>query len=524
MLSNQDRQEKNIHELVQEIQASAQVIEQLTSENKILKEENLILHERIKLLLSNQYGSQSERFKAPSEPVFDEPQITAEKTESIESAEEEIRAQPAAKEEKKTGRRPLPAALPREEIICDLPETERLCTCGSVKSCMGEEVSEQLEYIPAKTYVRRFVVKKYACRACDAPGIIKAKMPQQPLPKSLAGPGLLAQILTAKYLYHLPLYRQEAVLQSAGVDIPRATTSLWVIKCAELLRPLVNLLGDNIRDYEVSYADETRVQVLKEASAKPGKQFFMWCFSGGRPQHFSSVFVYSKSRAHSIPLDFFGSDYTGYVHCDGYSGYESMSAVNQSRLVGCLLHARRKFFEITKVHKTPGLSHQAMEFFNDLAQIEQAIREQRLSPEDIKLYRTEHSKPILDRFKAWLDENKNLVPPKFPIGEAISYTLNQWPKLIKYLEDGRLEWSNNLSERLIKAFATGRKNWIFCNSIQGAEASSIIYSLIMTCRHHKIEVYEWLRYALTHLPSASTLEQIESLLPYNVNPDFLKPG
>ena len=310
--------------------------------------------------------------------------------------------------------------------------------------------------------------------------------------------------------------RQEQILQDAGVDILRATTSSWVIKCSKLLQPLVNLLQDNIIGHDISYADETRIQVLKEQDRAPDKQSFMWAFSGGEKENFSIVLKYSKTRSHDVPLDFFGDDYTGYVHCDGYAGYDAMSKANNAILSGCMLHSRRKFVDAAKVSKKSGLSAYAVKIFGKLAKIEKEIKAKTLTQEQVKEYRLENSKPILDKFKIWLELKSKEVPDKFLIGQAIGYTIRQWPKLIRYLDDGRLEWSNNFSERIMKMFATGRKNWMFSNSVDGANASAIIYSVVLTCRHHNVDVFEYFRQVLKRIPSCETLEEFEALLPYNI--------
>ena len=493
----------------------------LDADMSALAREKESLSEQLRLLLARKYKRKAEDSRQ-MKLIFDEPQVTEVQRQEIEEAEEEIKVPSYVRKKRNSGRKPLPQDLPREDRIHDLSTADKQCVCGCTKTCIGEEVSEQLEYIPSKALVIRNIRKKYACKNCTEPGIIVAAMPPQPIPKSFAGPGLLAQILVAKYLYHMPLYRQELMLQSCGIDIPRATTSLWVIKCAELLKPLVNLMQDNILNHDVSYADETRVQVLKEKDRTAEKQSFMWCFAGGHVDKFSIVFQYSETRNHTIPLTFFGNDYGGYLHCDGYSGYDAMIKTNRAILVGCMLHARRKFFDITKITKQPGLAHHAIKIFGELAKIENSMKENKLSYEQIKQHREKYTKPILDKFKCWLEENATLVPPKSAISQAINYTLNQWPKMINFLQDGRLEWSNNFSERIMKMFATGRKNWLFCNSVAGAHAGAIIYSIIMTCKHHKVDVIKYLNYILKTLPLCKTISELELLLPYNIDLSLLE--
>jgi len=493
-------------------------IKSLEQDNNKLEQEINKLGEQIKLLLSGKFNKKSEKSEA-TDSQFDEPdKPTPDQEEEIKQAEQEITIPEHTR--KKPGRKPLPAGLTRKDIIRDLSLSEKQCSCGCIKTCIGEDVSEQLEYVPASVYVIRNIRKKYACKQCDSPNIVIALMPPQPIPKSIAGAGLLAQILVAKYCYHLPLYRQEKILQSSGIDIPRATTSLWVIKCAKLLQPLVNLLQDNITSHDVAYADETVLQVLKEPDRKPSNKSYMWVFAGG--VKFSVVYLYSPTRAHTIPLDFFGDDYKGYIHCDGYPGYDAMAKVNKATLVGCMLHARRKFFDITKITNTLGLSHQAVKVFGNIAKIEHKIKKLKLNPDAIKSYREKYTVPILNQFKSWLEKNINLVPPKTAIHGALQYTLNQWPKLIGFTKDGRLDWSNNLSERLVKPFVIGRKNWLFCNSVSGANAGAVIFSITETCKHHQVDPYRYLRYVLTKLPLCQTLKDIESLLPYNLDRKYLE--
>lgn len=513
MLNINALQEKSHKELIE-------LLVEFESEVSALTREKEHLNEQLSLFLTRKYKRKSENSNQMKlEFVFDEPQVSERQAQQVEEAEEEIRVASYVRKKQKTGRKPLPEAFPRKDIIYDLPEEDKKCTCGCAKTCIGEDISEQLEYIPAKAHVIRNISKKYACKNCKEPGIVVAALPPQPIPKSFAGPGLLAQILVAKYLYHMPLYRQELMLQSCGIDIPRATTSFWVIKCAELLKPLVNLMQDNILNYDVAYADETRVQVLKEKDREAEKQSFMWCFAGGAAEQFSIIFQYSETRGHTVPLNFFGNDYHGYIHCDGYSGYEAMTKINNNAiLVGCMLHARRKFFDITKITKQPGLSHQAVKIFCELAKIKNTMKDNKFSFEQIKQYREKYTKPILDKFKDWLEENIKLVPPKSAIYQAINYTLNQWPKLVNFLQDGRLEWSNNFSERIMKMFATGRKNWLFCNSVAGANAGATIYSIIITCKHHGLDVAKYLRYVLKTLPLCKTSNELEKLLPYNIKP------
>ncbi|PIQ42607.1 MAG: hypothetical protein COW05_08955 [Gammaproteobacteria bacterium CG12_big_fil_rev_8_21_14_0_65_46_12] len=488
-----------------------------SQQSELTQRKNLIntLYEQIYLLKHGKFGASSERYvdEHPQGRLFDEADLSTETQAEIEAADESITI--PEHQRKKRGRKPLPKDLPRLEVIHDLADGDKQCACGCQLTCIGDERTEQLEIIPAKMQVLVHVQKKYACKGCEET-IKTADKPKQPIPKSIAAPGLLAHVLTQKYQYHLPLYRQEMMFQGIGVDIPRATLSLWVIRCSELLQPLVNLLEDEILSYDIAYADESTVQVLKEPDKPAQSKSYMWCFGGGPPDRFSVVYHYHPSRTHQKAIDFF-EGYRGYLHCDGYQAYDKVKKENSEdiTLVGCWYHARRKFVEAEKVSKKPGLAKYIIKEIQHLAKVEKAIQAEQLKPEAAKRYRIEKALPTIKKIKLKLDDHHDKVSSQSKLGQAMTYTLNQWPKLLTYLDDGRLEISNNRMERAIKPFAVGRKNWLFANSVAGAKAGAIIYSLIETCKAHSINPYDWLRHALTELPSCETVAQFEGLLPFN---------
>jgi transposase len=305
------------------------------------------------------------------------------------------------------------------------------------------------------------------------------------------------------------------MLHALGIDIPRATLSHWVIKSSQLLQPLVNLQQDKILSYDVAYADESTVQVLKEANKEAQSKSYMWVFGGGPPEAFSICYQYHPSRAHAIATEFF-EGYSGYLHSDGYQAYDSLAKLNTTvTLVGCWYHLRRKFSEAAKVSKKSGLSEWFLKQIQRLSKAEKFAVTSKLSYEQIVQLRQEKAKPIIDKIKLKLDEQLSKVPEQSLLGKAIAYGLNQWPKLLSYLKDGRLEISNNRMERAIKPFATGRKNWLFANSVAGAKAAAIIFSLVETCKFHEVDVYHWFRHALENLPNCETVEDFEALLPFN---------
>jgi transposase len=515
--------EKSIKELIdqnkklqEEINQQKEEISQQQERISHQKKQILFLEEYIKLQQLRQFANKSEKINPDQMQFFDEAKAVKDE-ETILSAEEEIQVASFTRK-KSPGRKPLPADLPRVPRIYDLDDAEKICACGCELTYITDEKSEQLEYIPAKIFVIEHIKKKYACKKCEET-IKTAKMPTLPIPRSIAAPGLLSHILVSKFQDGLPLYRQEKILKRIGVDLPRATLCLWVLKCAGLLRPLMKLLHDVILNYDIAYADETTCQVLKEPNKSVQSKKYMWLFAGGPPDKFAFYYQYHPSRSHEVALNFF-EDFTGYLHCDGFSAYDALAEKRPITLVGCLYHARRKFMEVLKLapHKE-GVAAHVIKLIAKISVIENEIKV--LSNADKKSVREEKAKPILDELHQYLLSNQPSIPPKSLLGQAVNYTLNQWPKLLTYLQDGRLDNNNNLSERAIKPFVMGRKAWLFADSVEGAEAAAIIYSFTETCKHHGIESYNWFRYALQAIPACQTLEELEALLPFNIDRKLL---
>lgn len=499
------------------IEKDKRLSEMLTEKNKLL-EKNERLRHQLNQLLEDKFGTKSEKGKNLGE-AFDEA-ITPDNTSGIETIEQEISVDAHTRKKiKKPGRRPLPADLPRVRQIYDLAESEKICPCGCQLSKIGEEITEQLDIIPATVQVIQHVRYKYACKECEET-IKIAPDPKLPIPKSIATAGLLAHVIVSKFKDHLPLYRQERIFQRMGVDIARNTLSLWMIKAAQLLTVLYKLGQDIITSHDVAYSDETRVQVLNEPNRKAEDKAYMWCFIGGSPEKCCVMYHYNISRAHTV-IEAMLEGFSGYLHCDGYGGYDAYAADHDAKLVGCWMHCRRYFYVVARSTKTKGLAHTAIQIIKALYKVEEYMREEGFSIQKRYDYRQEHSTPLIEQFKTFLDENRSKVLSKSPLGEAFTYAVNQWPKLILYLEDGRLEIDNGLSERKIKPFVIGRKNWIFFNSIDGAKAAEVLFSIIETCDLHNIEPYAYLRFVLTKIPYANTLEELEQLMPFNIKPEQL---
>lgn len=483
-----------------------------------------ILLEQIRHLRAQLFGRKSEKMRPEGGPqpllLFDMPEP--------EVKEEADEIQVPAHHRKKAGRKPLPEELPRVEVIHDIDAADKVCGCGSELRRIGEEVSEQLDVIPARVRVIRHIRPKYACRNCEGvedggPAVKIAPVPPQIIPKSIAGPGLLAHILTAKFTDHLPFYRQEKQFIRLGVEVSRTSMCKWAMQAASACRPLLNLLQDEAVAGSYLNIDETTLQVLKESGRDPTTKSYMWIFRRGDPDRPVLLYQYHPTRSGDVARAFLG-DFTGYVQTDGFNGYDFLDHAENIRHIGCWAHARRKFMDVVtaqgKKRKT-GAADAALSFISKLYKLEKEARAKGLSPEEMYQMRQSGAKPILADFHQWLIKKSVQTPPKGLLGKAVSYALKQWDRLIGYIEDGRLAPDNNGAENAIRPFVVGRKNWLFSGTPEGAEASALLYSLIETAKANRREPYAYLRYIFEMLPMASSLEEYEALLPWNITPEQL---
>lgn len=506
---------------------SALSMEQLQQENARLlallgQKENTIqsLQHQLYLFRTARFGRKTEKGVVPEQTSFqfDEAELTVEEEAAPEVSETQETIT-YTRNKRGTGRKALPKSLPYIQNIHDLSDDEKQCACGCALTHIGDEISEQLDVVPQMTFRVVNVRKKYACKDCEAT-IRLAKLPKQPIDKAIAAPGLLAAVIDTKFNRHMPLYRQEAMFAEANISITRGTLSNWMIKSANLLTPLVKLMEADIHNYDIAYADETPLQVLKEKDRLPTQKSYMWLFIGGSPEKRAFVYQYHASRSHQIPFNFF-VDFKGWLHADCYKAYVTLGQLEHIAHVACWAHARRYFIDVAKTTKKEGLAHQVVKLIGKLYLLERELKDKNASPEAIFKSREQESTPILTEIKKLLDDAQFKVPPKSPLGTAVFYAINHWKALNIYLQDGRLEIDNNKAERSIKPFVIGRKNWLFHGNDVGAHAGSILFSLIETCKHHKIEVFSWLKYVLANIHQADTVEQLEKLLPYNIDTRLL---
>lgn len=481
------------------------------------------LREQLNILLHKRFGPSSEKSPPEQMRLFNEAEAQLDEVVEVEAEDAEESATIPEHQRKKPGRKPLPESLPRVRVEHDLPESEKTCSCGCQLTRIGEEISEQLDIIPAQVQVIQHVRPKYACKGCEET-IKTAKLPPQPIPKSNASPGLLAHIAVAKYQDALPLYRQEKILQRIGVDIPRASLANWMIKLGILIQPLINLLQERINAYDIQGMDETTIQVLKEPGRTATSNSYLWVQRGGPPEQSAILFHYDPSRGQAVAKGLL-ADYRGYIQADGYEVYAAVAASSENiTLVGCMAHARRKFDEAVKAQgkkgkPKSGKAMMGLAYIQKLYRIEKALKD--VSPKERKQARLEQAQPVLEELRNWLDKSLPEVAPNSATGKALHYLHNQWDKLIRYLDDGRLSIDNNATERAIKPFVIGRKNWLFADTQRGAQASANLYSLIETAKANGLEPYHYLRYLFNALPLAQNLDQIEALLPYNISVELL---
>jgi len=490
---------------------------QLSLENQRYKAQVLTLQEQLNLALAWRYAASSEKISPDQYRLFDEAEADTE----LEWQDDRIIV--PAHTRKKGGRKKLPETLPRVEVVHELSAEERICPHdGATLAEIGAVTSEQLDIIPARIRVIRHIRKQYACQCGQC--IKTAALPKQPIPKSMASPGLLAHIAVSKYQDALPLHRQETILQRIGVDIPRATLANWMIRAGILIQPLINLLRERMLEYDIIQMDETTVQVLKEPDKQAESKSYIWLQRGGPLEKPVVLYDYDPGRSAEVPKRLLG-DFKGYLQADAYPGYNAVVAANGLTRVGCMAHARRKFTDAVKAqgkNKKPGEAHRGLSLIRKLYRIERQAR--KLKPPERYARRQKHALPVILEMRTWLDKALPQTVPSSATGMALNYLHNEWGRLIRYLDDGRLEIDNNLAENAIRPFVLGRKNWLFSTSVKGVKASANLYSLIECAKLNGLEPYAYLRHVFTELPKAGSVEAIEALLPGDLKKDQIKAG
>jgi transposase len=480
--------------LVTEVRHKQATIDKLTHEMAVLK--------RLK------FAARSESFSAEQKSLLEEAidadlEALGRELEREQSPE----SKPAPKEQPK--RQPLPAHLPRREVRHEPAST--VCSCGCALKRIGEDVSEKLDYLPGVFSVERHVRGKWVCAQCET--LIQAPVLPHVIDKGLPTTGLLAQVLVAKYADHLPLYRQEAIFERAGLGLSRSTLAQWVGACGVELQPLVEALKAALLTRPVLHADETPVAMLKPGHGKTHRAY-LWSYGTTVFDPLKAVvFDFAESRAGRHVQTFFGQDtdgaWRGTLVCDDYSGYKALFGERIAE-AGCLAHARRKFFELWANHQST-IAEQALAFFGALYDVEREVAE--LDADDRQRIRQLKAKPIADDLRAWLIAQRQRVPDGSATAKAIDYSLQRWAALTRYLGDGRLPADNNWIENRIRPIALGRNNWLFAGSLRAGQRAAAIMSLLGSAKMNGLDPYAYLRDVLERLPTQPA-RRIDELLPH----------
>lgn len=480
------------------------------------------LTEMIILLRKEKFGSSSE--KTPVKQINGQLSLFNEaEVEATSKPEEPIvqKVDGYYRKPFRTRRAELIKDLPVREIPCDIPAEDMYCDqCGTTLKLIGyEKVREELEYIPAKLQIVRYNRAACECPKCkhtEHPFIKKAESPSSLMNHSLASPSSVANVMYQKYVNSVPLYRQEKDWENLGLSLTRATMAHWMIRCSQdYFTPIINHLKKKMVSEEVLHCDETPIQVLKESGKKPQSKSYMWLYRTTQgSSHPIILYDYQPSRSGDNAIRFLNG-FKGYLHTDGYSGYNKLEDITRC---GCWAHLRRKFVEAIPDKRDKNAPRTTAEIGRDycdqLFHLEDQMKQ--LTPEDRYTKRLELEKPVLEAFWCWLDSVNGLK--ESALGKAVTYAQNQKPYMENYLLDGRCSLSNNAAENAIRPFTVGRKNWLFADTPKGATASAAIYSIIETAKANGLNIYTYLEFLLMWMPDTdwhNHPEDLEDLMPWS---------
>jgi transposase len=466
-------------------------------------------------LLRRYYGPRSERFDPRQLLLFGQriDQLPLDEASIAEEAGQPLVTR-RVKNRHEHGRQQLPEHLERIEIEHDL--ADKACpACGKERCRIGEEVSEQLEYFPASFKVLKHIRHKYACTKCDQDGydphVATAAKPPQPIEKGLPGPSLLAYVAVSKLGDHLPLYRLERIFERQQVHVARSTMCVWMRCAGELVKPLTRLMTERVRQSQVIHTDDTTVPI-QSPGAKQCRKGRIWCYLGDDANPYT-LYDYTPSRSRDGPAKWL-TGYEGYLQADAYGGYDGIFAGGKVTEVACWAHARRKFYDAQDSDEDRATQMLAL-----VGQLYQIEREAKDADEATRLaLRQERSVPVLDRIKAWLDTEQEVVLPRSPMAAAITYAQNQWTALTTYTTQGFLAIDNNASERALKRVAIGRKNWLFAGHDQAAENTARLWSLIASAERHAVDPQRYLTSVLAKI-GQTPAEELAQFLPHRWKAD-----
>jgi transposase len=472
---------------------------------KIHRDQTIIeqLTHEIALLKRHRFAKRSEQISPEQGNLLDD--LLNTDLEAIDAELKALRPTPAPEEKRQQPKRaPLPAQFPRT-VIRHEPENTQ-CACGCQLQRIGEDVSEKLDYTPGVFTVEQHVRGKWACRQCET--LIQAPVPAQVIDKGIPTAGLLAHVMVAKFADHLPLYRQEKIFGRAGLAIARSTLAQWVGQTGVQLQPLVDALREAVLAQRVVHADETPVQMLAPGQKKTHRAY-VWAYCTTPFSVLKAVvYDFSPSRAGEHARNFLGL-WNGKLVCDDFGGYKA--SFQQGVIeIGCMAHARRKFFDLHATNKSQ-LAEQALLSIGGLYEVERQARE--MTVEDRWRIRQEKAAPLIDALHTWMLAQRDLVPEGSAIAKALDYSLKRWAALTRYLEDGAVPIDNNAVENQIRPWALGRSNWLFAGSLRSGKRAAAIMSLIQSARMNGHDPYAYLKDVLMRLPTQRASE-IDQLLPH----------
>ncbi|GFE51189.1 IS66 family transposase [Roseobacter cerasinus] len=486
--------------------------EELRAVNRLLADEvksQALMIEKLKHQLA---GQNRHRFGVRSESR-DQLNLTFEEDEAIaEAASEQTQPQTPSAEDKPSrrhSRKPLPDHLDRHDEV--LSPGEDCTCCGGKLKTLGEDVTEELEYVPGRFVVNRIIRPRKACAGCEA--IVQSPLPSRPIERGRPGPGLLAHVLVSKYADHLPLYRQSQIYAREGIDLDRSTMADWVGRSTALLEPLADEIGRIVRRGDALFADDTPVK-MQAPGQKKTKTARVWTYvRDERPWVGQSPpcawYQFTIERKGEHPVSHLAG-YKGWVHADGYSGFNGLFGENKADEMACMAHVRRKFVDVF-ASQGNAIAEEAIRRTAELYAVEKEVRVK--SPDVRVALRQARSKLIFDDLETWLHAQLPKISGKSPLAQAIRYALGRMPKARPYLENGHLELDNNTAERAVKPVAIGRKNWMFAGSEGGGKAMAIAFTLIETAKLNGVDPQAWLTWVLAQIADHK-ITRLDELFPW----------
>jgi transposase len=496
--------------MLEDLDTTSEDPAELRAMNRLLAGEvksQALLIEKLKHQLA---GHNRHRFGTGSESLDQLNLIFAEDEAIADAADEQATPSPdTEKPPRQHSRKPLPDHLQRNDQI--LSPGDDCAHCGGSLKTLGEDVTEELEYVPGRFIVNRFIRPRKACACCEA--FAQAPLPSRPIERGRPGPGLLAHVLVSKHADHLPLYRQSQIYARDGVDIERSTLADWVGRSSALLEPLADAIGRIVRQGPALFADDTPVK-MQAPGFKKTKTARIWAYvrderpwSGQSPPCAWYKFTIDRKGEHPVSHL---SGYQGWVHADGYSGFNGVFGDGKADEMACIAHVRRKFVDVF-ASQGSSIAEEAIKRIALLYAVEKEVRG--LPPEDRMMLRLTDAKPIFDELEAWLHTQLPKISGKSPLAQAIRYALGRLPKARGYLDHGFLELDNNAAERAMRPVALGRKNYLFMGSQRGGKSAAIAYTLIETAKLNNVDPQAWLTWVLDRIADHK-INRMDKLMPW----------